>query len=188
MLTELYSAEAKRLLEKYATMRQEVLRQDKALRSIGQFSVYQERLITEVRQFTTLNLMPVLSVLQKLNIEAEEHAKLEHKRIKNMLTGINDFACQFDGNVDDTSGSGSEGETEEVSQGPGQELNLNKLLEDEPAKLNRFLQLATIHTSNAAPERDPTIMAMDKLRHAELELDVKDSHIKALEQSLDIFA
>lgn len=101
-LTELYSAEARKLLERYAAMRREVLRQDKALRSIGQFSVYQERLITDVRQFTTLNLMPVLSVLQKLNIEAEEHAKLEHKRIKNMLTGINDFACQFDGNVEET--------------------------------------------------------------------------------------
>ena len=38
----------------------------------GNQAVYQEKIVTDVRQFTTLNLMPVLDLLQKLNIENEK--------------------------------------------------------------------------------------------------------------------
>jgi hypothetical protein len=64
--------EAKKLLSQYAKLRRAIIQENNLLRVAGQYSIYQERLITDVRQFTTLNLMPVLDILQRINAEAEK--------------------------------------------------------------------------------------------------------------------
>ena len=66
-LTSLFNMQAMKLLEQYTHVRQEVIRQNHLVHQAAKYANFQEKIITELRQFIHLNLAPTLEILDQMN-------------------------------------------------------------------------------------------------------------------------
>ena len=74
-----------KLLEQYTQVRQEVIRQNHLVHQAAKYANFQERIITELRQFIHLNLAPTLEILDQMN-EDQEAAKNEAKQLNSLAS------------------------------------------------------------------------------------------------------
>lgn len=60
------------MLVEFSKMKRELTEVCRKVMHLGSFAVYQERLITDTREFITLHLLPFFDIMQRVNIEAEQ--------------------------------------------------------------------------------------------------------------------
>ena len=91
--------QAMKLLEQYTHVRHEVIRQQNFVHQAAKYANFQEKIITELRQFIHLNLAPTLEILDQMN-EDQERARNEANKLNSLESEVDETLS--DNENDDT--------------------------------------------------------------------------------------